>query len=65
MLDTQSEEDAAFRVAFIVDSHNVIQHASLYNLNVGRNPKNTLRTLDTLQTDELCVCNRPVRGEIF
>ena len=65
MLGTQSEEDAAFRAAFIVDFHNVFQHASVNNLNVGRNPKDTLRTLDTLQTDELCACNRPVRGETF
>ena len=65
MLGTQFEEDAAFRAAFIVDPHNVIQHVSLYNLNVGRNPKDTLRTLDTLQTDKLCACNRPVSGETF
>ena len=65
MLGTQSEKDAAFRAAFIVDSHNVFQHASLYNLNLGRNHKDTLKTLDTLQTDELCAFNRPVRGETF
>ena len=45
---------------FIVD---FIQHASVNNLNVGRNPKDTLRILDALQTDELCACNRPVGGE--
>jgi len=27
------------------------------NLNVGRSPKDTLRVLDALQTDELCPCN--------
>ena len=32
------------------------------NLNVGRNPNETLRILDALQTDELCPCNRPVGG---
>jgi peroxiredoxin (alkyl hydroperoxide reductase subunit C) len=26
-------------------------------LNVGRNPQETLRVLDALQTDELCPCN--------
>jgi len=26
-------------------------------LNVGRNPAETLRVLDALQTDELCPCN--------
>ncbi|MEC8497853.1 MAG: peroxiredoxin, partial [Pseudomonadota bacterium] len=30
---------------------------------VGRNPQDTLRVLDALQTDELCPCNRPVGGE--
>ncbi|MEI9890408.1 MAG: hypothetical protein WDN45_07180 [Caulobacteraceae bacterium] len=32
------------------------------NLNVGRNPDDTLRVLDALQTDELCPCNRAVGG---
>jgi len=27
------------------------------DLSVGRNPKETLRVLDALQTDELCPCN--------
>ena len=49
--------------AQIVDPHNVIQHVSVNNLNVGRNPAETLRILDGLQTDELCPCNRPVSGE--
>ena len=31
--------------------------------NVGRNPKDTLRVLDALQTDELCPCNREVGGD--
>ena len=38
-------------------------HFTANNLNVGRNPKDTLRILDALQTDELCACNRPVGGE--
>ena len=50
----------ALRATFIVDPHNVIQHVSVNNLNVGRNPKETLRILDGLQTDELCACNRQV-----
>ena len=36
---------------------------SANNLNVGRNPEETLRILDALQTDELCPCNRKVGGE--
>jgi peroxiredoxin (alkyl hydroperoxide reductase subunit C) len=30
---------------------------------VGRNPADTLRVLDALQTDELCPCNRAVGGD--
>lgn len=51
------------RATYIVDPHNVIQHVSVNALNVGRNPKETLRILDGLQTDELCACNRPMGGE--
>jgi lipoyl-dependent peroxiredoxin subunit C len=53
----------ALRATFIVDPDNVIQHASVNNLNVGRNPDEVLRILDGLQTDELCPCNRAVGGE--
>jgi lipoyl-dependent peroxiredoxin subunit C len=52
----------ALRVTFIVDPDNVIQHVSVNNLNVGRNPDEVLRLLDGLQTDELCPCNRAVGG---
>jgi len=52
----------ALRATFIVDPDNVIQHVSVNNLNVGRNPEEVLRTLDGLQTDELCPCNRAVGG---
>ncbi|HTK83974.1 MAG TPA: peroxiredoxin [Patescibacteria group bacterium] len=57
------EAGVALRATYIVDPHNVIQHVSVNGLNVGRNPKETLRILDALQTDELCACNRPVGGE--
>ena len=43
-------------------AENTIQHVYATNLNVGRNPKDTLRVLDALQTDELCPCNREVGG---
>ncbi len=52
----------ALRATFIVDPDNVIQHVSVNNLNVGRNPEEVLRILDGLQTDELCPCNRAVGG---
>jgi peroxiredoxin (alkyl hydroperoxide reductase subunit C) len=47
----------ALRGTFIVDPDNVIQHITVNGLNVGRNPRETLRILDALQTDELCPCN--------
>ena len=53
----------ALRATFIVDPSNTIQHVSVNNLNVGRNPEEVLRILDALQTDELCPCNRKVGGE--
>jgi peroxiredoxin (alkyl hydroperoxide reductase subunit C) len=53
---------AALRATFIVDPDNVIQHVTVNNLNVGRNPEETLRVLDALQTGELCACNRTVGG---
>ena len=52
----------ALRATFIIDPDNTIQHVSVNNLNVGRNPEEVLRLLDGLQTDELCPCNRSVGG---
>jgi peroxiredoxin (alkyl hydroperoxide reductase subunit C) len=51
------EEGVAYRATFIIDPDNVIQHVTVNGLNVGRNPQETLRVLDALQTDELCPCN--------
>lgn len=59
------EAGVALRATFIVDPHNVIQHVTVNGLNVGRNPKETLRVLDALQSDELCPCNRPVGGDVI
>ncbi len=56
-------EGVALRATFVVDPDNVIQHVSVNNLNVGRNPDEVLRVLDGLQTDELCPCNRGVGGK--
>jgi lipoyl-dependent peroxiredoxin subunit C len=53
---------AALRATFIVDPNGMIQHVTVNNLDVGRNPEETLRVLDALQTGELCGCNRPVGG---
>ena len=57
------KEGVALRATFIVDPDNTIQHVSVNNLNVGRNPDEILRILDGLQTDELCPCNRTVGGQ--
>ena len=51
---------AALRATFIVDPSNEIQHVTVNNLNVGRSPEETLRVLDSLQTGELCQCNRKI-----
>jgi peroxiredoxin (alkyl hydroperoxide reductase subunit C) len=50
-------EGVAQRATFVVDPEGIIRHVSVYDLNVGRNPAEILRTLDALQTDELCPCN--------
>jgi alkyl hydroperoxide reductase subunit AhpC len=62
-LGVRSPDGVAYRYTFIVDNENTIQHIYATNLNVGRNPKDTLRVLDALQTDELCPCNREVGGD--
>ena len=62
-LGVRSDDGVPYRVTFVVDPHNVIQHVYATNLNVGRNPQDTLRVLDALQTDELCPCNRAVGGD--
>lgn len=51
------EEGVALRATFIVDPDGIIRYVSVNDLNVGRNPNEVLRTLDALQTDELCPCN--------
>lgn len=45
------------RATFIVDPDGIIRWVSANDLNVGRNVKEVVRTLDALQTDELCPCN--------
>ncbi len=61
-LGVRSPAGVAYRYTFVVDPNNVIQHVYATNLNVGRNPADTLRVLDALQTQELCGCNRAVGG---
>jgi alkyl hydroperoxide reductase subunit AhpC len=48
---------AALRVTFIADPEGTIRYVSVNDLSVGRNVDEVVRTLDALQTDELCPCN--------
>lgn len=52
------EAGVALRATIIADPEGVIQHVSVNGLNVGRNPDETLRILDALQSKGLCGCNR-------
>jgi peroxiredoxin (alkyl hydroperoxide reductase subunit C) len=51
------DEGVALRATFIVDPEGIVRHVTVNDLSVGRNPQETLRVLDALQTDELCPCN--------
>jgi lipoyl-dependent peroxiredoxin subunit C len=51
------EVGVALRATFIVDPGNVIRYVSVNDLNQGRNVEEVIRSLDALQTDELCPCN--------
>lgn len=55
ILDPQ--EGVSQRATFIVDPNGIVRFVMVTDLNVGRNPKEVLRILDALQTDELCPCN--------
>lgn len=50
-------EQVPLRATYIIDPDGIIRYASVHDLSVGRNVKEVLRTLDALQTDELCPCN--------
>ena len=49
-------EGVAQRATYVVDPDGVIRFAYVTDLSVGRDPKEVLRVLDALQTDELCPC---------
>jgi peroxiredoxin (alkyl hydroperoxide reductase subunit C) len=50
-------EGVCLRATFLVDPEGVIRHVSVHDLAVGRNPEEVLRTLDALQSGELCPVN--------
>ncbi len=47
-------EGVCLRATFVVDPEGVIRFVSVNDLSVGRSPQEVLRTLDALQTGELC-----------
>lgn len=51
------EAGVAQRATYIVDPDGIVRFSMVTDLNVGRNPREVLRVLDALQTDELCPCN--------
>ena len=51
------EAGVAQRAVFIIDPDGIVRFVMVTDMNVGRNPKEVLRVLDALQTDELCPCN--------
>jgi peroxiredoxin (alkyl hydroperoxide reductase subunit C) len=57
-------EGVALRATFVIDPEGAIRFASVNDLNVGRNVDEVLRTLDALQSDELCPCNWQ-KGDAF
>ncbi|MGI9549185.1 MAG: peroxiredoxin [Bdellovibrionales bacterium] len=51
------KEGVSQRATFIIDPDGVIRFVYVTDLSVGRSPKEVLRVLDALQTDELCPCS--------
>ncbi|MCF7846552.1 MAG: peroxiredoxin [Candidatus Gracilibacteria bacterium] len=48
------EDGMSLRGAFLIDPDGKLQSMTINNLDVGRNPKELLRTLKAFQTGELC-----------
>jgi len=51
------QEGIALRGTFLIDPKGVLQHMTVNALGVGRSVEETLRTLQALQTGELCPAN--------
>jgi len=52
-----AQDKVPLRATYIVDPDGIVRWVSVNDLSVGRNTKEVIRTLDALQTDELCPCN--------
>ena len=50
-------EKVCLRATYLVDPEGLVRWVSVNDLSVGRNVKEVIRTLDGLQSDELCPCN--------
>ena len=48
------DDGTAMRATFIVDPDGIVRHIQVNDLDVGRNPEETLRTLQALRTGQLC-----------
>ena len=53
----EAEFKFAYRVTFIVDPKGIIQWIGAYGMDEGRNVKEVLRVLDSLQVGGLTSCN--------
>jgi alkyl hydroperoxide reductase subunit AhpC len=51
------QDGVPLRATFVVDPNGTVRFVSVHDLDVGRNVDEVLRTLDALQTGELCPCN--------
>ncbi len=51
------ENGEALRATFILDPEGTVRHVSVSDLDVGRNPAETLRVLQALKTGERCPVN--------
>jgi peroxiredoxin (alkyl hydroperoxide reductase subunit C) len=50
-------DGSALRGTFVVDPEGVVRHLAISDQSVGRNPEETLRVVQALQTGELCPVN--------
>jgi len=53
----EEDKGIALRGTFLIDPKGVLQHATVNALGTGRSIPETLRTLQALQTGELCPAN--------
>lgn len=51
------EDGRALRGTFIIDPAGIVRHVLVNDLDVGRSPEETLRTIRALRTGELCPVN--------